>query len=477
MNRQGQFGRNPEILDATGFSGDGSLLTFGQQVITARSDTPPDPPNDLSIVWVDSSTDELKMKITDGAGITREYVIAPSALNDRNSGLIDAFGRVRISQPYTIFDSKQLHDNLPLFYDESITNGSGNATSTHSTSDASTTMHVENGDTIIRQTFQHFNYQPGKSQLYFFTGRIEESGGATGVKARIGCFTGTDGLFFELDATTMYVVERKASSDTRVAQSSWNIDKMDGTGTSGITADWSKTNIFFVDFEWLGVGTVRYGLAVNGKLYYVHETHHANSFTSVYMSTPNLPVRYEISSTSGNGNMEHICSSVITEGGREENGVLIDASTGSTLISAATAGTIYGLMAGRLKSTHLDATVAMKSLSALETAGKDCEFFVAINPTLAAGSWSFSGYTGSSVEIAIGNGTQTITANSWGLRFSGVWVAGGGGSAGNSQVFEVPSALGLGSKIDGTAAIFVVCARPVQANANVGAIVQWRELL
>lgn len=396
---------------------------------------------------------------------------------DRNGGIIDAFGRIRISQPQTVFDSKQLHDKLPLFYDESITNGSGNATSTHSTTDASTTMHVESGDTIIRQTFQHFNYQPAKSQLCFYTGRIEEAGGATGVIARIGSFTATNGLFFELNGTTMNIVERKASSDTSVAQSSWNIDKMDGTGASGITVDWSKTNIFFVDFEWLGVGTVRYGLAINGVLYYVHETHHANTATSVYMSTPNLPIRYEISSTSGNGNMEHICSSVISEGGIQENGVLLDASTGSTMISASSAGTIYGLMAGRLRSTHLDATVAMKSLSTMETSGKDCEFFVAINPTLAAGSWTFTDYGNSAVQIAVGNGTQTITANSWSLRFSGTWVAGGGGSAGNSQVFEVLSALGLGSQIDGTASIFVVCARPVQANANVGAIVQWRELL
>lgn len=396
---------------------------------------------------------------------------------DRNGGLIDAFGRVRVSDPQTVFDSKQLHDKTPLFFDESITNGSGNATSTHSTTDASTTMYVESGDTIIRQTFQHFNYQPGKSQLMFLTGRIEESGGATGVVARIGLFTGEDGVFFEMNGTTMNVVERKNSSDTKVAQSNWNIDTLDGNGPSGITVDFSKTQIFFIDFEWLGVGTVRYGMAINGTLYYCHESHHANSFTSVYMSTPNLPIRYEISSTSSAGTMEHICSTVISEGGIQENGVLIDASTGSTMISASSAGTIYGLMAGRLKSTHLDSTVAMKSLAAMETAGKDCEFFLAINPTLAAGSWSFSDYSNSSVQIAIGNGTQTVTADSWDLRFSGIPVAGGGGSAGNSQVFETPSALGLGSAIDGTAAIFVVCARPIQANASVGVIVQWRELL
>jgi hypothetical protein len=78
MPEETQFGRNPEILDATGFSGDGSLLMFGQQVIEARSDTPADPPPDTSIVWVDSTNDRLMIKITDGAGNTRTYTLAPA---------------------------------------------------------------------------------------------------------------------------------------------------------------------------------------------------------------------------------------------------------------------------------------------------------------------------------------------------------------------------------------------------------------
>lgn len=89
-----------------------------------------------------------------------------------DSPSIDAFGRMRVADPNTLFDSKMLWDKQPLIWDEEITNGSGNATSTHSVTDSRVRMHVEAGDTIIRQTFMRFNYQPGKSQQAMFTGVI-----------------------------------------------------------------------------------------------------------------------------------------------------------------------------------------------------------------------------------------------------------------------------------------------------------------
>ncbi len=49
---------------------------------------------------------------------------------------IDAFGRKRVSDVFTLFDSKQLYDNLPLLYDDQQVSGSG-TTSVHNPAKAS----------------------------------------------------------------------------------------------------------------------------------------------------------------------------------------------------------------------------------------------------------------------------------------------------------------------------------------------------
>jgi hypothetical protein len=224
---------------------------------------------------------------------------AITGIKATDSPSIDAFGRWRVSNPETIFDSKQLHDNAPLIYDDQEVSG-GSTTSSHSTATASTTIGV--GATTagkrVRQSFMRFNYQPGKSQLIFCTGVLDKSGGGTGITRGFGYYDDNNGLFLQDKEGVIQFVKRSSTSgspvDTEVNQSSWNIDTMDGTGASGITLDFSKAQILVIDFEWLGVGRVRMGFVVDGIVYYCHQFNHANSVSTVYMSTPNLPVRYEI---------------------------------------------------------------------------------------------------------------------------------------------------------------------------------------
>ena len=105
-------------------------------------------------------------------------------------------------------------------------------------------MHVESGDTIIRQTKQCWNYQPGKSQLVVFTGVL--GAGGAGVFAGIGQFTATDGMFFALRGTTLSVEIRKGSSDTKVEQAGWNGDKLDGTGKCSIPCGATNVHVAYV---------------------------------------------------------------------------------------------------------------------------------------------------------------------------------------------------------------------------------------
>lgn len=258
---------------------------------------------------------------------------------------LDAFGRLRVSQPANLFDSKLTYNLAPLSW-QTITTGSGAVA--HLPAEAAARMRVTgNGDSVIRQTFGYFPYRPGKSQLILLTGVM---GIATGVTNRVGSFDAGNGLFFQTVGTALSVVRRTNTSgspvDEVVPQANWNIDPLDGTGPSGITIDPSKAQIWAIDYEWLGVGRVRMAVVVAGQVVPVHQFLHSNVITSVYMRDATLPLRYEISAsgTTGTVDAKQICASVTSEGGEPTtSGQVHSASNGTTLVSASTRRAILSI--------------------------------------------------------------------------------------------------------------------------------------
>lgn len=300
----------------------------------------------------------------------------------------DAFARQRISEPFTIFDSKQVLDNAPLFFDDSEVSGGGTS-STWSKYRASTTMATTalTAGKRVRQTKMRFNYQPGKSLL------LNETFVAltpSGNKAEIGFGDTNNGVFLRLEDNTPEFFIRSSVTGVPVdgspiTQANWNVDKMDGTGDSEITLDFTKAQIFFVDLEWLGVGTVAFGFFVNRTPYYAHFEHHANDIDSVYMSTPNLPIHYSIENdgTGEAGFLEHICSTVISEGGVQANGIIRSVDRDTTAYSTGNNTNIHPLLSIRLKSTHLDASIEELFFSIINTSNVDFRWVVLLNPTIA----------------------------------------------------------------------------------------------
>jgi len=296
----------------------------------------------------------------------------------------DAFDRLRVSEPNTLFETNSIF-NKNVNIDE-ITSGSG--TSTLQTNDSYIKMTV--ADTgigkVIRQSFEYIPYQPGKSRLMILTGVLEINGGVEGSISRIGCFdSSTDktavagpgnGLFFELNGTTMYVVERLNNVDTKVTQSSWNLDPLDGSGPSGITlTNWGQAFIFVISQEWLGVGIVRFSLMINGTLIPVHVFNHSGIGTPTstaivkpYTRMAKLPIRYEIQSTSAvNAEMRMICSTVISEGGFEPIGYLF--SEGRTTSKTVSASIFTPIISLRLKLTEPNnrLTILFRSIDIINT--------------------------------------------------------------------------------------------------------------
>lgn len=94
-------------------------------------------------------------------------------------------------------------------------------------------------------------------------------------------------------ASTQFAIISK-TQDIKFPQSSWNLDRMDGTGPSGYNVDLSKMQMFYIDYSWYGAGFVRWGLrGSNGQIIYCHKVINNNTNTEAYMRSGNLPARYE----------------------------------------------------------------------------------------------------------------------------------------------------------------------------------------
>ena len=442
--------------------------------------------NTVTLTHLDMGKDEGVIAQIQGIDPDGELLtVGTSRIGNLNVGIqeygdtsaVDAFARLRISEPFTIFDSKQLYDKQPVFWDEIV---GGSATSVHSTVNAATIMTVtaSAGDYVIRQTRQRFNYQPGKSSFIAFTMHCEQQ---TGVTKRIGAFDGTgvtyetpyNGIFFEVTGTSIsWNIAKNGSTTETATQANWNYDPMDGTGPSGLTLDLDGVIIGFFDYEWLGVGRVRCGFFIAGIPRYVHFFTHSNNpaFISVYTSTPNLPLRYYISSDgTGAGTLDHICSTVMSEGGIEQTGIARSIDTGNVHLDANTADQAYVLLAIRLKTTHLDLTVLPQSLTMISETNDDFKFFLSINPTYA-GALTYTDIPNSGCQRAAGATTNTISDE--GIRlYSG--YAKSSGSLGQNIV----SSLRMGSTIAGVRDELVLGVVPLSSNADIHGSLIFRELL
>jgi hypothetical protein len=287
--------------------------------------------------------------------------VVPSPLPvsvDPASGLTDAFSRLRVSNPYTLFEFNSILGMNPLIIDE-LSGGSAGATSTHSNDSYIQMAVTTSGDYFIRQSHEYILYQPGKSKLVILTGVLSTQ---TGVTSRIGTFDASMGFFVESAGGSISVVKRNGGVDiSSVPMSAWD-DPLDGSGPSGAIVDFSKAQIFLFDMEWLGVGQVRCAIVQGGAIHYYYTFTHINELTAPYIPMAKLPVRYEIRSTGGEGSMRMICGTVISEGGFSPLGRTFSyglyASTASYHIPAN--DTFYPLIGLRIRSAERFNRVTMK---------------------------------------------------------------------------------------------------------------------
>lgn len=323
------------------------------------------------------------------------------AISGFSGATADAFGRLRVSEPYTLFDTNNRYYDHQQF--STVISGTANVVYVENQSSFQLNVGTANGDSVIRETMKVFPYQPGKSQLTLLTLCMNTP--KTNLRQRTGLFGASNGVFFENDGTYNYMVIRSGSTgvEERVRQDAWNGDRLNGAGgannPSGITLYPDRTQIYYADVEWLGVGNVRVGFIINGQYILCHTFQHANQTgnTKVYMTTATLPVRYEITNTgatSGASMMTQICSTVISEGGYNDFGTTQSAGTGTTQKRLANSGTYYPVVSIRLASTRLDSIVFPRQIDVLSPTVNYYRWVLLQNATLTGATWAGTSPTG-----------------------------------------------------------------------------------
>lgn len=395
--------------------------------------------------------------------------LSASALNRpitiADSPAIDAFDRLRVSNPVGLFDSTLNYDKQPLLWDEALTGG---ATSTHVPDEAAVDLAVtSSGDKVVRRTFEYFRYQPGKSQLIFMTFNL--NAGDANVRKRVGYFDDENGLFLEeIDGALWIVLRSNATGtpvDTRIAQADWSLDIFG-------SLDPEKTQILVMDLEWLGVGRVRVGFVTDGIIVYAHEFLNANVRTTVYMSTAQLPLCYEIEATgapAGAITFSGICGACISEGGQEVELGFPFGVRSSAL--KAVSGTRIPLLSIRPKATFNGITNRVKILPDAVSVFNNSNLVildVLFNPTLTGAAW-VSADSSSVVEYDV-TATSLTGGILLGSGFAGATNQSKGGSD-KGILGRVPLALDLA----GNPTIITIAATNLGGNGSCLASINWQE--
>lgn len=407
---------------------------------------------------------------------------------------LDAFNRLRISNPQTIFSSTQEYTADPLHMENYTSNGSA----TYNQASASTTLSTVASTAnyrALRQSKVYWRYQAGKSQVIKLTGTLAKSGTPSGAAvARIGYFDDNNGIFFGRDATGYFAAIRTNVSGVvleteKYYQSSWNVDKMTGSGPSGVTIDFTKEQIFFIDLQWLGVGRVRVGLVLDGVLRYVHYFEHANLTTAVYMRTACLPVRYEVFNSGGAGSvitLEAVCCAIESEGGvADEGGYTFEFDNNGAPITAADSTTLTPIMTIRCRDTFGGLTYRghCHQINVAMLVSKDTYYELKWNVAtltsgggavneLTAGTWANVDGTYSGMEYNV-----AATAQTGGVAIGSGFIsaAGSGSKTVGSTSDQVPNKLILARTYANTRDTLTLVARGLGASSSIYATMNFEE--
>lgn len=360
------------------------------------------------------------------AGLT----ILSSNVGIADGANLDAFSRLRVSDPTTLFSAQCQYDADPLLFESGAT-GTGSA-GVHSadTRMVALTCTAGTGTSFI-QSYEYVPYQAGKSQLVFVTGLLTAAVAAA--KVDVGLFDANNGIFLRQNGTTNLQIIRRTSTggsivDNEVAQSAWNLDKLDGTGASGLTLGVATVFILVIDAQFLGMGRVRVGFDIGGQIVYAHEFRNANVLAVPYTQTLALPVQMLVTATATGADKTAYfkCASVSSEGGLSDD-LHYEFATPEVTVSAASATQTH-ILSLRPRTTFNSLTnrsrIALASVDILVTGSFPVRWELCIGSTFSgAPTWANVNATYSAAEYTSVVGTLSAA----GLVIAAGYLANGAG--------------------------------------------------
>lgn len=379
-----------------------------------------------------------------------EFTPIDPALAFDSAGIVDAFGRIRTSEPQTVLAVKHTIDDLQYRWSTVEANG---GTLNFNTGFSTATLSVSGaGAYVIHQTRRRAYYQPGKSQLAEISFLAKGGQAPADARWRVGLWDGDDGMYLEGNGRSTSAADlsfnlKGTSWGTRtVTGANWNTDPMDGTGPSGVVLDPTKSQLVWFDCEWLGVGGVRCGFIIGGKRILCHRfnwNNDADSEPGVYCSTLNLPIRYQLEDLTGSGSsveLDAICGTVKSEGGQDNVG---SPQSSVNAVTIAAAGVIVPMIGIRLNDHH--AVVRPADLEVAVNASSVVRWSLYWNPTIGGAGFAWAP-GGPGVDVGIGTAASTLAG---GLRVAAGHVVGTAQSRGaGSRLFTFDT--NLGEEIGGT---------------------------
>ena len=439
------------------------------------------------------STDSATYSIISRLSTQFDGSSSSSANDEYNSienGSLDAFGKLRVTNPNTLLDIKfpsQSTGDADFLSNNYLTTSKESGTGTFNITDGESKKVISitgNGTTnnYISQSRKYCTYQPGKSQLILLSGIIKDSSAiTTNYQNSIGYFDDNNGLFFQYNSNGsqgMSLNLRNESSDTQYLQTNWNIDKMDGIGNSGFNLDFTKAQLFVIDFEWLSVGRIRFGFYILGKIYYCHQITNINALDGPYMKTANLPIRYEINvEDSNSAKLTQICSSVISEGGYNPIGKSFSVSNGINDVEVLSTETpLIAIRGSNTTNVYNHENIIPTGLSILTDSNAVVVFrlrlYLAPNsPTVAA--WTLANEQNSVVQFAnsgitLGTNNSIVVQEDYLERKTSIVLT-------LESVFN--SLTQITSNIDNVSDVLVLTAQKVDSSSvNVFGSLTWQEV-
>ncbi len=446
---------------------------------------------------INFTTDSVAtIKITSRLLVSTQSSVGQNNFYLSNDPIIDAFGKLRVSNPYTILDMKfpiqppsqtsttEYLNNFELVCTDA---SSVNYTQT-TTGNGLRTISVNNqaAGTYKSQSRKYCNYQPGKSLLVLCSGVINAGvvaglASQTNVSTRIGFFDDYNGFYFQYDSTNMSVAyKNNGTSVETITQSNWNLDTMNGSGTSSLNLDFTKNQLFVIDFEWLGVGRIRYGFYAFGKINYCHQILNINTLTGPYMQSANLPIRYELqgNGAGSTGALIQCCSTVISEGGFNPQGRPFTANNGLPAANNVTAveTPLLAIKGGGVNYYHQN--IIPLGVELLNTANTTdaiiyrVRMFLSPSPDPGTFSWqNVSNY--SVIQYAVNPTGVTLTGS---IVLEEGYFTGRGASTFNSLTDVFSNVIQLTADATNISDIIIVTAQIQTGNAKVACSIQWQEV-